>query len=109
MAEAIRLFSTKDEALNFLIEQSNETQNIMNAASVGDGNASSSENSAGGNAAEEGPSKSKQVKRDEEMEDELTLGLQKADAFDDYDNDVTKEGEAITEYLALVNSIPNAT
>lgn len=92
-----------------MIEQSNETQNIMNAASVGDGNASSSENSAGGNAAEEGPSKSKQVKRDEEMEDELTLGLQKADAFDDYDNDVAKEGEAITEYLALVNSIPNAT
>lgn len=114
VAHAIHQFGSKEEALNFLIGQPNETERIIDAANVGDGNTSTLENSAGGDAAEEGgddegPSNSKQVKRDEEMEDALTIGLQNADAFTDYDIDVAKEGEAITEYLALVNSIANAT
>ncbi|KAK2984153.1 hypothetical protein RJ640_022665 [Escallonia rubra] len=42
--------------------------------------------------------------RDVEMEDELTGELQRGDAFSDYDIDVTEEGEAIREYLALLTS-----
>lgn len=42
--------------------------------------------------------------RDEEMEDELAHELARADAFSDYDIEVTKEGEAIEEYLALLAS-----
>ncbi|KAM5548065.1 hypothetical protein ABKV19_002161 [Rosa sericea] len=42
--------------------------------------------------------------RDAEMESELAEELAQADAFTDYDIEVTKEGEAISEYLALLNS-----
>ncbi|KAK7411676.1 hypothetical protein VNO78_03112 [Psophocarpus tetragonolobus] len=42
--------------------------------------------------------------RDVEMEDELSADIAKADAFTDYDIEVNVEGEAITEYLALVES-----
>ncbi|EEF35116.1 conserved hypothetical protein [Ricinus communis] len=43
--------------------------------------------------------------RDVEMEDEIAEQIAKADALSDYDIDVTKEGEAITEYLALLDSV----
>ncbi|XP_057767917.1 uncharacterized protein LOC130988157 isoform X2 [Salvia miltiorrhiza] len=46
--------------------------------------------------------------RDLEMEDELTGELENADAYSDYDIEVTKEGEAINEYLALISSAENA-
>ncbi|KAL6577281.1 hypothetical protein OROMI_011557 [Orobanche minor] len=46
--------------------------------------------------------------RDLEMEDELTGELENADAYSDYDLEVTKEGEAIHEYLALLSSAENA-
>lgn len=49
-----------------------------------------------------GPSTSSE--RDEEMESELAEELAQGDAFSDYDLEVTKEGEAINEYLALLNS-----
>ncbi|OIV98291.1 hypothetical protein TanjilG_16618 [Lupinus angustifolius] len=42
--------------------------------------------------------------RDVEMEDELSKDIANADALDDYDIEVTIEGEAITEYLTLVGS-----
>ncbi|KAF4346871.1 hypothetical protein G4B88_018410 [Cannabis sativa] len=42
--------------------------------------------------------------RDEEMEDVLADGLAKVDALSDYDIEVTKEGEAINEYLAMLDS-----
>ncbi|XP_047310524.1 NEDD8 ultimate buster 1 [Impatiens glandulifera] len=42
--------------------------------------------------------------RDVEMEDELTEELQRVDPFSDYDIEFTKEGEAISEYLALLSS-----
>lgn len=54
----------------------------------------------------EGPTEdlSKAEERDVEMEDELSADIAKADALTDYDIEVTIEGEAITEYLALVES-----
>ncbi|KAK6942206.1 hypothetical protein RJ641_027583 [Dillenia turbinata] len=47
------------------------------------------------------------VERDAEMEDELAQELQRNDAFSDYDIEITKEGEAINEYLALLDSEAN--
>lgn len=43
------------------------------------------------------------VERDIEMEDELTHGLT-GDVLSDYDIEITKEGEAINEYLAMLDS-----
>ncbi|CAL0304898.1 unnamed protein product [Lupinus luteus] len=42
--------------------------------------------------------------RDVEMEKELSEDIANADALDDYDIEITLEGEAITEYLTLVGS-----
>lgn len=59
--------------------------------------------------ASEGPSTARQVEeRDEEMEDELAGELAQGDALTDYDIEVAKEGEAITEYLALLESAANS-
>ncbi|KOM40070.1 hypothetical protein LR48_Vigan04g026800 [Vigna angularis] len=44
------------------------------------------------------------TQRDKEMEDELSADIAKADALADYDIEVNVEGEAITQYLALVES-----
>ena len=53
----------------------------------------------------EGASTSIEVEdRDAEMEDELAGELAKGDALTDYDIEVAKEGEAVTEYLALLES-----
>ena len=55
---------------------------------------------------DDGPSTEGKVEeeRDIEVEDELADGLAKVDAMSDYDIEVTKEGEAINEYLALLDS-----
>ncbi|XP_058753439.1 uncharacterized protein LOC131626621 [Vicia villosa] len=42
--------------------------------------------------------------RDVEMEDELSADIANGDAFADYDIEVNIEGEAITEYLSMVES-----
>ena len=42
--------------------------------------------------------------RDVEMENELSADIAKVDALDDYDIEVNIEGEAITEYLSLLDS-----
>lgn len=47
--------------------------------------------------------------RDVEMEEELTEELQNTDAYSDYDIQITKEGEAINEYLALLASVPQTS
>ncbi|KAF3453050.1 hypothetical protein FNV43_RR03483 [Rhamnella rubrinervis] len=52
-----------------------------------------------------GPSTTGEVEdRDAEMEDELTGELANADAMSDYDIEITQEGEAVNEYLALLDS-----
>ncbi|XP_074274025.1 uncharacterized protein LOC141597457 [Silene latifolia] len=42
--------------------------------------------------------------RDVEIEEELANALSREDAFSDYDIDITKEAEALNEYLALLDS-----
>lgn len=49
----------------------------------------------------EGPSAEQ---RDLEMEDEIADELTRGDALSDYNIDVTQEGDAINEYLALLDS-----
>ncbi|OMO61693.1 hypothetical protein COLO4_33364 [Corchorus olitorius] len=55
----------------------------------------------------EGPSTSREEDRDVEMEDELAREIEDGDALSDYDIEVTKEGEAIKEYLTLLASTNN--
>ncbi|GFS35709.1 ubiquitin-associated (UBA)/TS-N domain-containing protein [Actinidia rufa] len=118
---AVRTFGSKGPALNHLLDQPNQNPTdssdpVPNA--LGDDTLSTEggvEGSSSGvnedpstdGGAEEGPSAQKIEDRDVEMEDELTGELQKADAFSDYDIEVTKEGEAINEYLALLASTKN--
>uniref|UniRef100_A0A2P2ILV0 Uncharacterized protein MANES_14G119700 n=1 Tax=Rhizophora mucronata TaxID=61149 RepID=A0A2P2ILV0_RHIMU len=52
----------------------------------------------------EGPSARTTEQRDVEMEDEITKEIASGDALSDYDIEVMKEGEAINEYLALLDS-----
>ncbi|CAI8587346.1 unnamed protein product [Vicia faba] len=46
----------------------------------------------------------KAEERDVEMEDELSADIANGDAFADYDIEVNIEGEAITEYLSMIES-----
>jgi len=113
---AVEEFGTRDRALNHLLGQADlPAAGGGNASSAGS-NILSSENGveatsgvtelASGDEAVDGPSRVK-IERDVEMENELTGGLQSTDAFSDYDMDVTKEGEAISVYLAMLASAGN--
>lgn len=122
METALRMFGSEEQALNYLVGQPN--QNAANAVgganpsvpqpdthgtnSLGadlDDGGSNAEGSGGGPSSQNDPPIEE---RDMEMEDELTEELQNADAYSDYDIEVTKEGEAVNEYLALLNSAENA-
>ncbi|KAH6779292.1 ubiquitin-associated domain-containing protein [Perilla frutescens var. hirtella] len=118
---ALHMFGSEEEALNYLVGQPN-----VNAAEGANPSLPQPDHEVGGSNAEgsgggpsslgttdhdgEGPSSRNDPpeERDMEMEDELTGELQNADAYSDYDIEVTKEGEAISEYLALLNSAENA-
>ncbi|KAJ4842883.1 hypothetical protein Tsubulata_013836 [Turnera subulata] len=56
-----------------------------------------------------GPSNSATEERDVEMEDEIAEELLRADGLSDYDIEVTKEGEAINQYLALLDSASSSS
>ncbi|XP_050214641.1 uncharacterized protein LOC126665776 [Mercurialis annua] len=53
----------------------------------------------------EGPSGSQAEERDVEMEGSIADEIARGDVLSDYDIEVTKEGEAINEYMALLNSV----
>lgn len=75
----------------------NETlANIGNNFSLDGGEGSSNVNRSSSDKFEE--------ERDVEMEEQLAEELYKTDAFSDYDIEVTREGEAINEYLAMLDS-----
>lgn len=110
---ALRTFGSEEQALNYLVSQPNNT-NAANAAGsvgadhqVGESNAEGSggtDSVVAGHEAGGSSSQKEREERDLEMEDELTGELENADAYSDYDIEVTKEGEAINEYLALISS-----
>ncbi|KAK4713019.1 hypothetical protein R3W88_018926 [Solanum pinnatisectum] len=119
VAAAIRSLGTRQAAIDHLLQGTSIT------AGAGDHNADNtlpndqggdaiandpltndqSEDGSGTNAgssSDGGPSHNKVETRDVEMEDEITGELLKGDAYSDYDIEVTEEGEAINEYLALI-------
>lgn len=120
MEAALRTFGTEEAALDYLVSQPNP--NVANAthdanapnaaaaaASLGQVGGSNGEGSVAADHAGGSSSRNKPVEeRDLEMEGELTGELGNADAYSDYDLEVTKEGEAIDEYLALLTSAENA-
>lgn len=108
---AVRDYGTEELALNHLLEQSALNGNAPPPVPVADNVGSSSVSgaaSSSGAASETAPNDGDlsgfdvEMERDVEMEDELTEELQSEDVFSDYDMELTKESEAIEEYLALV-------
>ncbi|KAH7853428.1 hypothetical protein Vadar_002280 [Vaccinium darrowii] len=120
---AVRAFGSKDQALSQLLshtDQNNPDRSVNSSASILDtigadilspeggveGSSGITEAPITNDDVKGGPSKQTE-ERDLEMEDELTEELNKADALSDYDIEVTREGEAINEYLALLASAEN--
>ncbi|KMT02710.1 hypothetical protein BVRB_8g192990 [Beta vulgaris subsp. vulgaris] len=109
---AVNAHGTKAEALNELLAQQGQpAPAAVNDIPSSDPTPSSTsevrENTSSNSADErESPSSSRGEweERDFEMEDELVEELDRGDAFSDYDIDVTKEAEALNEYLALLDS-----
>ncbi|KAJ8568654.1 hypothetical protein K7X08_028187 [Anisodus acutangulus] len=113
---AVRCFGTSQAALDHLLGGSSNTadHNVTDNNQREDGNAndplandqsedgSGANTSSSGAGSDGGPSHNRVETRDMEMEDEITGELLKGDAYSDYDLEVTEEGEAINEYLALV-------
>lgn len=109
---AVRAFGTKEEVLRHLLAQiapdPSEAAKGSTSTSVSEPSyANPSTLIPNEDMVGEGPSTVSEVKRDVEMEDELAEELRKGDAYSDYDIEVTKEGEAINEYLALLISGAN--
>ncbi|KAH0654304.1 NEDD8 ultimate buster 1 [Solanum tuberosum] len=118
-AAAIRSLGTRQAAIDHLLQGTSNTaaagdhnvDNTLPNDQGGDGIANDpltndqSEDGSGinaGSSSDGGPSHNKVETRDVEMEDEITGELLKGDAYSDYDIEVTEEGEAINEYLALI-------
>ncbi|KAJ9688806.1 hypothetical protein PVL29_014450 [Vitis rotundifolia] len=105
---AVQAFGTKEQALDALLgtAKTNPTapddSNAIPSGSMPDeaslGSWSEVGDAGGSSSAKKGE------ERDLEMEDELAEDLRNGDAFSDYDIEVTKEGEAINEYLTLLAS-----
>ncbi|KAF6158042.1 hypothetical protein GIB67_014836 [Kingdonia uniflora] len=104
---AVRATNTQEEALRLLTEPLPDSSvvtnngNVASTVPVHNNVDSTSSNSVPG-----GPSVTNETEeeRDVEMEDEIAQDLT-GDPFADCDFDLTKEGEAITEYLALLKSM----
>ncbi|XP_073151110.1 uncharacterized protein [Henckelia pumila] len=109
--DALHKFSDEEQALNHLLGQPNgSTTDASGASPVPPKNVNETENLGSNDIASSsgGTSNDNDFKvRDMEMEGELTEELHNTDAYSDYDIEVTIEGEAINEYLALLDSAEN--
>ncbi|KAH9623583.1 hypothetical protein KSS87_009780 [Heliosperma pusillum] len=111
VSAAVNTHGTTTEALEELLvqvgqdvgENMGEAVDPAVASSSGVDARSEGESSAGNDSS---PSTSSHgvEERDVEIEEELANALSREDAFSDYDIDVTKEAEALNEYLALLDS-----
>ncbi|XP_041007987.1 NEDD8 ultimate buster 1 isoform X2 [Juglans microcarpa x Juglans regia] len=105
---ALQAGGTIEQAMHQLLSQSDSNptvgaDNSANSSAPILPDASGSSNDVGG------PSTASEAEeRDAEMEDALAGELAKGDALTDYDIEVTNEGEAINEYLALLESAGNS-
>uniref|UniRef100_A0A5B7BXS4 Putative NEDD8 ultimate buster 1 n=1 Tax=Davidia involucrata TaxID=16924 RepID=A0A5B7BXS4_DAVIN len=115
---AVRTFGTKERALSHLLGQPDPNPAVAVPNYIGTDTLNAEAGAGGPSAVNEalstadivgGQSSVNEVEeRDVEIEDELTEELQRGDAFSDYDIEVTKEGEAINEYLAMLASAENS-
>ncbi|XP_076944955.1 uncharacterized protein LOC143615817 [Bidens hawaiensis] len=107
---AVGAYGTEESALNHLLEQGAPNVGAPAAGPVaenigsssGSGGAGSSDGGSGTGPTDGDAPMFEPETRDVEMEDEITGDLQSEDAFSDYDMELTRESEAIEEYLALV-------
>ncbi|OMO98591.1 UBA-like protein [Corchorus capsularis] len=106
---AVQVCETMEETMSRLLSGSEPGPNIE--ANSNENPASEPNNvnpdSLSNDDTAEGPSTSREAERDVEMEDELAREIEDGDALSDYDIEVTKEGEAIKEYLTLLASTNN--
>ncbi|XP_028753963.1 NEDD8 ultimate buster 1 isoform X2 [Neltuma alba] len=111
VVSAVEAGGTLDQIMQTLTAQPEENMQIeasstANTASSAPSSDNMDSNVPGLSEDVEGLSEdfSKAEERDVEMEDELSADIAKADALADYDIEVNIEGEAITEYLSLLES-----
>eukprot|EP00262_Sarcandra_glabra_P006040 TRINITY_DN1806_c0_g1_i1.p1 TRINITY_DN1806_c0_g1~~TRINITY_DN1806_c0_g1_i1.p1 ORF type:complete len:586 (-),score=141.30 TRINITY_DN1806_c0_g1_i1:263-1936(-) len=108
---ALHTSDTKEQALGLLVAYPNSSlpvaaDGIVNSALPANGSVDSAF-LANDNMVEDGQSeRDYKEDRDEEMEEEIARQL-KGDPLSDYDIEVTKEGEAIAEYMALLAATAN--
>ncbi|XWS70767.1 hypothetical protein CRYUN_Cryun03dG0077100 [Craigia yunnanensis] len=103
---AVQAGETMEQTMSRLLS---ESEPLPNVDANNNGNPASEPNnvnpdSVSNNDTVEGPSTAAEEARDVVMEDELARDIDSADALSDYDIEVTKEGEAINEYLTLLAS-----
>lgn len=108
VVEALRNSVTKEEALNILTSQAPGNASTDSAPPTqlhnNEGSSSDLNNvDATGGSSSSGVNENTEEIRDVEMEHVLAHELT-GDPYEDYDIEVTKEGEAVTEYLALLAS-----
>ncbi|KAL4303716.1 hypothetical protein GQ457_10G004210 [Hibiscus cannabinus] len=102
---AVQVNETMEQTMSRLLSDDPPPLPTVEANSIGNPAASEPNNvSASTNDTAEGPSSAADEERDVEMEDELARDIGSADALSDYDIEVTKEGEAIQEYLTFLAS-----
>ncbi|EEF30062.1 NEDD8 ultimate buster 1 [Ricinus communis] len=114
VVEAVRAGGSVEQAMQQLLTGSmtNPTASATNSDSISrptsDAVDSLNQDNLSDDNDTEGPSASEVEQRDLEMEDTIAEEIAKGDALSDYDIEVTKEGEAINEYMALLNSVDSS-
>ncbi|OUZ99452.1 Ubiquitin-associated domain/translation elongation factor EF-Ts [Macleaya cordata] len=105
---AVRNSGTKEQALNLLTEEHVLQETTVEAnGDVDSALLSVVHNDVGSSSSLNDANEKTEEERDVEMEDVLAQELT-GDPFADYDIEVATEGEAITEYLAILASTRNA-
>lgn len=99
MVAAVEAGGDLDQIMQRLIEQADENTQIEASSSA------PMPDNVGSNI----PGLTETEERDVEMEDEISNEIANADALDDYDIEVNIEGEAIKEYLSLLESVGSSS
>ncbi|KAJ8753232.1 hypothetical protein K2173_017839 [Erythroxylum novogranatense] len=112
VVEAVRAGGSLQQIMNQLLTQPEANPPVADNNSISIPDTLSTDSAAEGIDSNDlvndelvgGSSGSRTEQRDVEMEDEIADEIATADAFSDYDIEVTREGEAIAEYLSLLDS-----
>ncbi|KAK4781260.1 hypothetical protein SAY87_017366 [Trapa incisa] len=107
VVEVVQTNRTVEQAMQTLLSQTTLDSSSVSHAAATSSQPTTSENIPGPSSSSDdlgAPNEDPFNLRDVEMEDEIAYDLAQVDAFSDYDINVTKEGEAIEEYLVLLAS-----